>query len=143
MNLSDLPDDVLEIIRGYLREYYMMRLCGRELRSNHIQRSLRSIQAQRVHHWSDPVVHPGRDIVRIIRPKMRGFVGHSIPVYYGEEVNLHGLIYRKQYRYLPHKLEGTHADLDAVLESLGHKRFKSKLRQQKIHMLMKSKPLCT
>jgi hypothetical protein len=35
-------------------------------------------------------------------------------------------------------LECTHADLDLVLEELGYKRYKSKLKHEKITMLMKA-----
>ena len=63
-------------------------------------------------------------------------------------VNLYGLIAKPDWRsnYYAHVMANltlndyTHDDLDRVLTELGYKRFKSKKKPEKIHMLLKCSP---
>ena len=81
--------------------------------------------------------HPGRDLVRIIRPHFSGFVPCGIKPFQGERVNIHGLSH-KPWRYFnnaTNELDCTHDDLNHVLTMLGVKKFKSKKKGEKIQLL--------
>eukprot|EP01047_Picozoa_sp_COSAG01_P076405 COSAG01_NODE_13405_length_1590_cov_1.273642_1_plen_129_part_10 len=119
--LLDLPDDIMHMIAEYLQ----YRRAAIELKTPHFQRSLASIRTQRGRYGAN-CIHPGRDLVRIIRPRL-SFCGYSIDSYKGERVNVYGLTFLSRWdgRCV---LDCTHADLDRVLEELSYKRYKSKLR---------------
>ena len=68
VNHLDLPQDVIDIIHFYLEGYYQGRKCASELLMPHFQRTLTSIGKKRWGVRRREEVHPGRDLVRIIRP---------------------------------------------------------------------------
>ena len=65
----DLPDDVIGIIHEHLQGYYQYRRCARELLMPHFHRSLAAIIKERPRF--NGTVHPGRYLVRIIRPRFK------------------------------------------------------------------------
>ena len=136
----DLPDDVIGIIHEHLQGYYQYRRCARELLMPHFHRSLASINKQIPKWYNRTDVHPGRDLVRIIRPRIGGFSSGEMSPFKGERVNIHGLS-KSRYAYNTEHacvLECTHDDLDTVLTMLGCKRFKSKKKKEKITLLLKA-----
>ena len=138
----DLPDDVIGIIHEHLQGYYQYRRCARELLMPHFRRSLGSINKQ-IPKWSNSRisdsrtdVHPGRYLVRIIRPRFSGFSSSKMSSFKGERVNIHGL--SKSRGAYNNKLDCIHDDLDTVLTMLGCKRFKSKKKKETITLLLKA-----
>ena len=133
----DLPDDVIGIIHEHLQGYYQYRRCARELLMPHFRRSLASINKQTPDWYRRALdrtdVHPGRYLVRIIRPRFSGFSSSKMSSFKGERVNIHGL--SKSRGAYNNKLDCIHDDLDTVLTMLGCKRFKSK---KKISLLVKA-----
>ena len=83
--------------------------------------------------------HPGRDLVRIIRPHFSGFVPCGIKPFQGERVNIHGLSQEEGWSYYMtnNTLNCTHGDLNQVLAVLGVKKFRSKKKNEKIQLLAK------
>ena len=79
-------------------------------------------------------VHPGRDLVRIIRPHFSGFVPCGIRPFEGERVNIHGLSPkpRRYFHNTTNELDCTHDDLNRVLTMLDVKKFRSKKKSDKI-----------
>ena len=132
----DLPDDVIGIIHEHLQGYYQYRRCARELLMPHFHRSLASINKQIPKWYSITDVHPGRYLVRIIRPRFSGFSSSKMSSFKGERVNIHGL--SKSRGAYNNKLDCIHDDLDTVLTMLGCKRFKSKKKMEKITLLLKA-----
>ena len=132
----DLPDDVIGIIHEHLQGYYQYRRCARELLMPHFHRSLASIITQIPKWYIRTDVHPGRYLVRIIRPRFDGFSSSEMSPFKGERVNIHGLS-KSRYAYNT-ELDCTHDDLDTVLTMLGCKRFKSKQEKEKITLLLKA-----
>ena len=84
-------------------------------------------------------MHPGRDLVRIIRPHFSGFVPCGIRPFQGERMNNHGLSPKpRRYFYdAPNELDCTHDDLNYVLTMLDVKKFRSKKKRDKIQLLIK------
>ena len=106
----------------------------------HFHRSLASIDKHIPKWYNRTGVHPGRYLVRIIRPRFRGFSSSEMSSFKGERVNIHGLS-KSRYAYNTEhacELDCTHDDLDTVLTMLGCKRFKSKKKKEKITLLLKA-----
>ena len=139
VNHLDLPQDVIDIIHFHLEGYYQGRKCASELLMPHFQRTLTSIGKKRWGVRRREEVHPGRDLVRIIRPHFSGFVPCGIKPFEGERVNIHGLS-PKPWRYFhntTNELDCTHDDLNRVLTMLDVKKFRSKKKSDKIQLLIK------
>ena len=105
----------------------------------YFQRTLTSIGKKRWGVRRREEVHPGRDLVRIIRPHFSGFVSCGIRPFEGERVNIHGLSPKpRSYFYdARNELDCTHDDLNRVLTMLDVKKFKSKKKNDKIQLLIK------
>ena len=139
VNHLDLPQDVIDIIHFHLEGYYQGRKCASELLMPHFQRTLTSIGKKRWGVRRREEVHPGRDLVRIIRPHFSGFVPCGIRPFEGERVNIHGFS-PKPWRYFHNyvnELDCTHDDLNRVLTMLDVKKFRSKKKSDKIQLLIK------
>ena len=108
----DLPDDVIGIIHEHLQGYYQYRRCARELLMPHFHRSLASIITQIPKWYIRTDVHPGRYLVRIIRPRFDGFSSSEMSPFKGERVNIHGLS-KSRYAYKT-ELDCRHDDLDTA-----------------------------
>jgi len=90
--------------------------------------------------------HPGRTYLRVIHPVLRGWAEYPIPDFRCKAINLYGLRIKTQscgwtqaadWSCQSSVRDFTHADLDRILSELGKKRFKSKLKHDKIAMLLK------
>ena len=132
--LLDLSNDILDIVGEHLQ----YRCAAIELKSPHFQRSLDNIRAQRRNirkycsESAERFIHPGRDLVQIIRPKLWRS-NRSIRQYEGEKINIYGL----KFNCYNH-LYGSHDILNKKLKNLGYKHYKSKLKKEKIRMLLKA-----
>ena len=135
----DLPQDVIDIIHSHLQGYYQGRRCANEILLPHFQRSLTNIRKKQryTYHRIPNLVHPGRDLIRIIRPRVHGFNTGEIRPFDGERVNIHGLSHKKRFYGSSYDLDCTHDDLNTVLTLLGAKKFKSKIKNEKIKLLLK------
>ena len=90
--------------------------------------------------------HPGRTYLRVIHPVLRAWAEYPIPDFRCKAINLYGLRIKTQscgwtqaadWSCQSSVRDFTHADLDRILSELGKKRFKSKLKHDKIAMLLK------
>ena len=141
----DLAPDILGLIEDELDVLLLFRTATRELKTPHFQRTLARITRQLPSNDCPP--HPGRHLVRIIRPQYsrtlstRAHTGR----YASTPINIHGLSFttgppsnwhtgradiEQQSNYY------THNDINDRLEALGHRRFKSRKKDVKIKMLM-------
>ena len=141
----NLPDDVLDLIAhecGLEYVYAFRATVLKDLTQPHFVRSLRNLQEQRnseAWHRRQSPIHPGRWLVRLIRPQFDGFSTTRI---YTKSTNIFGLTFNHEFGQYHDGLEtnATHADLDALLTQFGHKRFKSKKRDAKIRLLLSTEP---
>ena len=145
----NLPDDVLDLIAhecGLEYVYAFRATVPKDLTQPHFVRSLRNLQKQSEYGRSNSLtIHPGRWLVRVIRPRFYDFCTIMIDtkMFYRGRINIFGLPFNhRNYGHDPHGLEtnATHADLDALLTQFGHKRFKSKKRDAKIRLLLSTEP---
>ena len=93
--------------------------------------------------------HPGRTYLRVIHPVLTSWPHYPIADFKCKAINIYGLRIKTQPRsgwayqqHLDWSCKGsvrdfTHDDLDRILAELGKQRFKSKLKHDKIAMLMK------
>ena len=90
--------------------------------------------------------HPGRTYLRVIHPVLKSWPTTKISEFKCEAINIYGLRIKTQSHTYGQGTDWscsssvrdfTHEDLGRVLTELGKKRFKSKLKQQKITMLLK------
>ena len=90
--------------------------------------------------------HPGRTYLRVIHPVLKSWPEYPIADFKCKAIDLYGLRIVTRSRGWGQGLDWscqssvrdfTHADLDRLLTELGKKRFKSKLKQDKITMLLK------
>ena len=100
-------------------------------------------QCEHVNGVQHNCINLGRYLIRIIRPRLSGNYCSTISTFYGERVNIHGLTMHKRYVFPhtvnnPNELAGTHEEIDAVLTMLGVKKFKSKVKKEKITLLLKA-----
>ena len=148
----DLAPDILRLIEDELDVLLLFRTATRELKSPHFQRTLARITRQLPTHTRDPP-HPGRHLVRIIRPQYsRTLSTHAKADHYSNTpIDIHGLSFTTgqtsawgggradiEHRYGNPLNCYTHNEINDRLEALGYKRFKSRKKDVKIKMLMKS-----
>ena len=86
--------------------------------------------------------HPGRTYLRVIHPVLKSWPQYPIADYKCKAINVYGLRIKTQscgadWSCQSSVRDFTHADLDRILSELGKKRFKSKLKHDKIAMLLK------
>ena len=143
MSVFDLSDDIMELI--------LIELLPRQ-RYNQV---VREYKDPRFHKGAARVLkgmdgsHPGRAYLRVIHPVFTSWPHYPIADFKCKAINIYGLRIKTQPRsgwayqqHLDWSCKGsvrdfTHDDLDRILAELGKQRFKSKLKHDKIAMLMK------
>ena len=139
--------DILELLLAELEPMFQYNRVVNEyndpLHKAHFKRVFK--QADKPGHFKshDRVVHPGRWFVHIVYPQLTNWPYWVTKEFKSEYINLYGFIIESRYRNTNYVLNSdsmrsfTHDDLNQMLASLGYKKFSSKKKHEKIHMLMK------
>ena len=138
----DLCDDIIDLILIELLPRQRYNQVVREYKDPRFHkgtaRVLKAMSTQRS--------HPGRTYLRVIHPVLKSWPQYPIADYKCKAINVYGLRIETRPRGWGQGLDWscqssvrdfTHADLDRLLTELGKKRFKSKLKHDKITMLLK------
>ena len=146
MSVFELCDDILELVLIELLPRQRYNQVVREYKDPRFHKGAARVLKAMERSYSADRSHPGRTYLRVIHPVLTSWPHYPIADFKCKAINIYGLRIKTQPRNWGQGLDWsckssvrdfTHDDLDRILTELGKKRFKSKLKHDKIAMLMK------